>query len=44
MGFTKVVFPAKNFKSVKKFEDKIQLIPVQYVNQMIRSLFPAEKG
>lgn len=44
MGFTKVVFPAKNFKSVKKFEDKIQLIPVQYVNQMIRALFPAEKG
>ena len=40
MGFKRVIFPAKNFKSVKKFEDKIQLVPVQYVNQMIKKLFP----
>ena len=39
MGFKRVIFPAKNFKSVKKYEDKIQLIPVQYVNQMIKKLF-----
>ena len=39
-GFKKVVFPAKNFKSVKKFEDKIELVPVRYVNEMIKKLFP----
>ena len=43
MGFKRVIFPAKNFKSVKKFEDKIQLVPVQYVGQMIKALFPEEK-
>lgn len=42
MGFKRVLFPAKNFKSVKKFEDKIQLVPVQYVNQLIKKLFPEE--
>ena len=41
MGFKRVVFPAKNFKSVKKFEGKIELVPVQYVGQMLRKLFPA---
>ena len=40
MGFKRVIFPAKNFKSVKKFEDKIDLVPVRYVNQMISKLFP----
>ena len=39
MGFKKVIFPAKNFKSVKKFEGKIELVPVQYVNQAIKNLF-----
>lgn len=43
MGFKRVVFPAKNFKSVKKCEDKIQLVPVQFVNQMIKKLFPDER-
>ena len=42
MGFKRVIFPAKNFKSVKKFEDKIELVPVQYVYQMIKKLFPSE--
>ena len=40
MGFKRVIFPSKNFKSVKKFEDKIQLVPVRYVNQLIKQLFP----
>lgn len=40
MGFKRVIFPAKNFKSVKKFEDKIDLVPVRYVNQMFSKLFP----
>ena len=44
MGFKRVVFPAKNFKSVKKYEDKIQLVPVQFVNQMIKKLFPDERA
>ena len=43
MGFKKVVFPAKNFKSVKKFEDKIELVPVRTVGEMIRKLFPEQK-
>ena len=43
MGFKRVLFPAKNFKSVKKFEDKIELVPVHYVSGLIRKLFPEEK-
>ena len=43
MGFKKVVFPAKNFKSVKKFEDKIELVPVRTVGEMICKLFPEQK-
>ena len=43
MGFRRVLFPAKNFKSVKKFEDKIELVPVHYVSGMIKKLFPEEK-
>ena len=39
MGFKRVLFPAKNFKSVKKFEDKIELVPVRYVGDLIRTLF-----
>lgn len=43
MGFKRVLFPSKNFKSVKKFEDKIELVPVQYVNQLLKKLFPQEE-
>lgn len=39
MGFKKVLVPAKNFKSVAKFTDKITIVPVQYVSTMISSLF-----
>lgn len=39
MGFKKVIFPAKNFKSVKKFENQIELVPVAYVNHMLGKLF-----
>ena len=42
MGFKRVIFPSKNFKSVKKFEDRIELLPVPYVKDMIRKLFPPE--
>jgi len=37
-GFKTVVLPAKNMKTCEKFKDKINLIPVSYVNQMIKAL------
>ena len=43
MGFSRVFLPAKNYKSVKKFADKIEIVPVQYVSKMIRALFPEKK-
>ncbi len=37
-GFKQVVLPAKNMKTCEKYKDKIKLIPVQYVGQMIKAL------
>ena len=37
-GFKQVVLPAKNMKVCEKYKDKIKLVPVQYVGQMIKSL------
>jgi DNA repair protein RadA/Sms len=37
-GFKRVILPAKNMKSCEKYKDKIELIPVQYVGQMIKAL------
>ena len=37
-GFQRVILPAKNMKTCKKYEDKIELIPVQYVGQMVNAL------
>ena len=37
-GFKRVILPAKNIKTCKKYEDKIELIPVQYVGQMVKAL------
>jgi DNA repair protein RadA/Sms len=37
-GFKRVILPAKNMKTCQKFQDKIELIPVQYVGQMIKAL------
>ncbi len=37
-GFQRVILPAKNIKTCKKYEDKIELIPVQYVGQMVKAL------
>lgn len=39
MGFKKVLVPAKNMKSVAKFADKISIVPILYVNTMIKILF-----
>ena len=41
MGFKKVLVPAKNMKSVVKYADKISVVPVLYVNTMIKNLFKA---
>ncbi len=43
MGFKRVILPAKNLKACEKFKDKIELVPVQYVSQMIKTLFRKEK-
>ncbi len=37
-GFKRVILPAKNVKACKKYEDKIELVPVQYVTQMVKHL------
>ncbi len=37
-GFKKVILPAKNLKACAKYADKIELMPVQYVGQMIKAL------
>ena len=39
MGFKKVLLPAKNMKSVTKFTDKTSVVPILYVNTMIKNLF-----
>ena len=39
MGFKKVLVPAKNMKSVVKYADKIAVVPILYVNTMIKNLF-----
>ncbi len=39
MGFKKIVLPAKNMKACEKFKNKIELVPITYVSQMIKALF-----
>ena len=39
MGFKKIILPAKNMKACEKFKNKIELVPVTYVSQMIKELF-----
>lgn len=43
MGFKKVLVPAKNMKSVVKYADKISIVPILYVNTMIKTLFRSDK-
>ena len=40
MGFKRAIIPAKNMKACEKFKDKIELVPVSYVSQMIKAVFP----
>jgi DNA repair protein RadA/Sms len=37
-GFKRVILPAKSMKTCQKYADKIELVPVQYVGQMIKAL------
>lgn len=37
-GFKRVILPAKNMKSCEKYKKDIELIPVQYVGQMLKAL------
>ena len=37
-GFKRVILPAKNMKTCQKYADQIQLVPVQYVGQMLSAL------
>ncbi len=37
-GFQRVILPAKSMKACQKYADKIELIPVQYVGQMLKAL------
>jgi DNA repair protein RadA/Sms len=37
-GFKTVVLPAKNMRSCQKYQDKINLVPVSFVWQMIKEL------
>ncbi len=37
-GFKRVLLPAKNMKACEKFKDKIELVPIQYVGQMLQAL------
>ena len=37
-GFKRVILPAKNLKACQKYLGQIELIPVQYVGQMIKQL------
>ena len=42
MGFRRVLLPAKNMKSVAKYADKINIVPILYLGTMLKSLFPKE--
>ena len=39
LGFKSVVLPKRNYESVKKYADKIELIPISYVSQAVTKLF-----
>ena len=43
-GFKRVILPAKNLKACQKYLGQIELVPVQYVGQMIKQLNLKTKG
>lgn len=38
-GFKTILIPQKNYEQVKKYSDKIKIVPIQYVSQAIKFLF-----
>ena len=44
-GFKRVILPAKNKKACEKYADRIELVPIRYVGEMLKalSLRPAQK-
>lgn len=43
LGFKRVLLPKSNYKAVEKYKDRIQLVPVRFVREAVKSLFSAEK-
>ena len=44
-GVSKVgIIPKYNYNACKKYADKIELVPVSYLSQAIKSLFSDKKG
>ncbi len=43
LGFKAVILPKRNYDAVKKYADKIELIPVSYVSQAVKKLFGESK-
>jgi DNA repair protein RadA/Sms len=37
-GFTRVILPSKNMKSCEKYKDKIELVPVSFLSDLIKAL------
>ena len=44
LGFKKIIIPKYNYNACKKYADKIELVPVSYLSQAIKSLFSDKKG
>lgn len=43
-GFKKIVIPKRNYDSVKKYKDKIEIIPVSYLSGAIKVLFTSDEN
>jgi DNA repair protein RadA/Sms len=42
-GFKKIIVPKRNYDAVKKYEDKIEIIPVSHLYQAIKIVFADKK-
>ena len=42
-GFKKIILPKRNYESVKKYSDKIEIIPISYISQAVKILFSNEQ-
>ena len=43
LGFKKIIIPKRNYDSVKKYSDKIEIIPISYISQGVKILFSNEQ-